>query len=182
MATQTAPPATPVSYRIDRTDSILETGGAWDDFARANGGVPGVIGQPLWHFVAGADVRAVWSLLLSRVRTKGEPISFFYRCDAPGVARVLQMELVPSRDGSVTFRSTQLRTAEARTFSGRSDTGSNRGLVSVCGWCARVHVGDTWAPPEQAAQLLGLLDDEQPRLSHGVCDTCARELRAAACA
>jgi len=174
---------TAVVYRIDRSDQIVETGGAWDAFAQANGGLGTVTGSPLWDFVDGDDVRAIWSLLLRRTRTKGEPITFLYRCDAPGLARVLQMELRPHRDDSVTFTSTIVREDAGRTFAGRWETATTSGAtVTVCGWCARVAVGGAWAPPEQAAELLGLLEDEQPRLSHGVCDTCARDLRSAACA
>ena len=167
---------TAVVYRIDSSDRIVETGGAWDAFAAANGGLGTVTGRPLWHFVAGEDVRAVWALLVRRARTKGEPVSFLYRCDAPGLARVLRMELRPHPDDSITFVSTPVREEPARTFAGSRGAGRT---VSVCGWCARVRVGNVWVPPEQAAERLGLLDDEQPRLSHGVCDTCARELRSA---
>lgn len=169
--------ATAVTYRIDRGDTIVETGGAWDAFAAANGGVAPVLGRPLWQFVAGTDVRGIWELMLRRVRTTGEPLSFLYRCDAPGLVRVLRMELRPAPDDSVTFVSTVVGERVAAALSGNWSTGSARALVTVCGWCARVRVDGDWQPPEHAVGRLGLLDDRQPPLSHGVCGTCVRELR-----
>ncbi len=175
-----APRVTAVTYRIDAHDVIVETGGAWHDFARVNGGLPPVLGRPLWHFVSGQDVRAVWALLLRRARTTGRPIDFLYRCDAPGLARVLRMELLPAPDDSLTFRSTQIRTAPATTLAGRRDTGSARAELVVCGWCARVRVDDGWLSADRAVELLGLVEERPRRLSHGICDACARELRSGA--
>jgi hypothetical protein len=168
----------PVLYRIDRHDTIVETGGAWDDFARANGGVPPAVGRPLWHFIAGRDVRATWALLLRRVREGRSPVAFVYRCDAPGLRRLMQMELLADRSGAVAFRSTAVNVTRTQTVTGRWETDSARETVLVCGWCARVHAGE-WVQPEQAIDLLEL-SERQPRLSHGICDSCAGELRSAA--
>jgi hypothetical protein len=167
-----------VLYRIDRHDTIVETGGVWDAFARANGGVPSAVGRPLWHFIAGKDVRATWALLLRRVREGRIPVVFVYRCDGPGVRRLMQMELLADRIGSVQFRSTAVSITETDTIVGRWETGSARDTVLVCGWCGRVHAGD-WVQPEQAIELLGLHESRQPRLSHGICESCAAELKSA---
>jgi hypothetical protein len=172
---------TAVLYRIDREDTIVETGGAWDDFARANGGVPPAIERPLWHFIAGKDVRATWALLLRRVREGRIPVAFLYRCDGPGVRRLMQMELLADGAGSVQFRSTAVSVVETETVVGRWETGSARDTVLVCGWCGRVHAGN-WVQPERAIHLLGLHELRQPRLSHGICDSCAGELKSAASA
>ena len=165
-----------VLYRIDREDTIVETSGAWDDFARVNGGVPPAVGRPLWHFIAGKDVRATWSLLLRRVREGRVPLAFLYRCDGPGIRRTMQMELASQRDGSVAFRSSQINAVRTDTFIGRWETGSGRETVLVCGWCGRVHA-EEWVQPEDAIARLGLHEQRHPRLSHGICDACARELK-----
>src|ERR1700704_5866909 len=88
VATLEAPAVTAVLYRIDGADVLTEIGGAWDDFARVNGGIGQVVGRPLWHFVTGQEVRAVWSQLLHRVREQGGPLVFLYRCDGPGTRRL----------------------------------------------------------------------------------------------
>jgi hypothetical protein len=177
VATLEAPAATAVVYRIDGADVLTDVGGAWDEFARANGGIGQVVGRPLWHFVAGTEVRAVWSQMLRRVRKVGGPLAFVYRCDGPGMRRLTQMELLADSDGYVAFRSTQIKAAAAATYVGRWEQGTCRDAVVVCGWCARVHL-DAWVAPEEAAAELGLTGGRAARLSHGVCETCARELKA----
>ena len=49
--------------------------------------------------------------------------------------------------------------------------------ILVCGWCNRVHVNGEWAEPVDAFGDLGLHSVGLARLSHGVCDTCAADLR-----
>ena len=176
-----APSSTVVTYRVDAKDVIVDVGGAWDQFAEVNGGVPNVLGRPLWHFVAGNDVRGVWAVLLRHVRTEWEPLAFLYRCDAPGLRRLMQMELVPQPDGGVAFNSRQVRAVEAAAISGRWEAATRQETVVVCGWCARVNVGD-WVTADRAIEAFGLTGPESrlPRLTHGICDSCARELRALA--
>jgi hypothetical protein len=169
-----APPGFAVLYRIDGSDTIVEVGGDWDEFARANGGVGDVVGRPLWQFVSGDDVSAVWRLMLRRVRSATGPLAFLYRCDAPGVRRLLQMELLGEDDGFVAFRSTLVSTAVEPTYTGTWTKSS--GTVAVCGWCARVRLEDRWVQPEEVSYALGLTGDRDTQLSHGVCETCAREL------
>jgi hypothetical protein len=173
-----APAATAVLYRIDAADVLTDVGGGWDEFARVNGGIGHVVGRPLWHFVTGTDVRAVWSLLLRRVRDVGGPLAFLYRCDGPGVRRLMQMELIADSDGYVAFRSTQIKTASAATYVGRWEQGIRRDAIVVCGWCARVQLDESWVAPECAAAELGLTRGRGARMSHGLCETCARELKA----
>jgi hypothetical protein len=171
-----APAATAVLYRIDRADVLTDVGGAWDEFARANGGIGNVVGRPLWHFVTGTNVRAAWSQLLRRARGLEVPLAFLYRCDGPGVRRLMQMEIL-AEDGFVAFCSTQIKAARADTYVGRWEQGTYRDAVVVCGWCARVQL-EAWVAPEEAAAELGLTGGRPARLSHGLCETCARELRA----
>jgi len=177
VATLEAPAATAVLYRIDGADVLTDVSGAWDEFARGNGGIGQVVGRPLWHFVTGTEVRAVWSQMLRRVREVGGTLAFLYRCDAPGLRRLTQMELLADSYGYVAFRSTQIKVAAAATYIGRWEQGTCRDAIVVCGWCARVRL-DSWVAPEEAATELGLTGGRGARLSHGVCETCARELRA----
>jgi hypothetical protein len=178
VATLEAPVVTAVLYRIDGSDVLTDIGGGWDEFARGNGGIGNVVGRPLWHFVTGKDVRAVWSLLLRRVREVGGPLAFLYRADGPGARRLMQMELLADNDGYVAFRSTLIKSAAAPTFVGRWEQGTTRDAIVVCGWCARVNLGESWVAPQEATAELGLLGGRGARLSHGVCETCASELKA----
>jgi hypothetical protein len=56
---------------------------------------------------------------------------------------------------------------------------TNPGELVVCGWCARVRA-DEWVPLDEAVARIGLAAHSArvPRLSHGICDSCAHELRA----
>lgn len=174
----------PVTYRIDGDDTLVSAGGAWSTFAEANGGFsPDPLGASLWSSIVGEDVRAIWRLLLQRVRRTDELAVFVYRCDAPDTRRLLQMELVPGSDGAVEFRSQPVR-EDTRVRVSLIDPRATRSddVVTVCGWCARVRLGD-WIEPEEAVDRLGLLaGDLQPRLTHGICDACAADMRALALA
>lgn len=170
--------ATDVLYEIDADDRIVSVGGDWAAFAQANGGVPDVVGRHLWDFVAGEEVRGIWELLVRHVRTQQAPLTFLYRCDAPGLRRLMQMQLSPEADGAVSFRSRVVGSFDGVTFSGGWESRS-RDAVVVCGWCGRVHAGE-WVTPDRAAATLGLTEPDAawPQLSHGICGTCARQLRA----
>ena len=174
-----APLASTIVYRIDAADVLTEVGGAWDEFARANGDLGTVVGRPLWHFVSGEDVCAAWALLLRRARAAGRPITFTYRCDAPGLRRLMEMELESGDGGAVTFRSRQLRTTVAPTYNGRWEPPGSHDPVVVCGWCAHVLRGSRWRAAEEATDALGFAGGQPVQLTHGICDTCEQELRTA---
>lgn len=161
-----------VRYRIDEGDRIVATGGDWDAFAAENGGVPPVVGRPLWDFVAGEDVGAVWQLLLRRARTSGRPVIFTYRCDGPGQLRVLRMRLVADERGGVEFDSTLVEEMPASVLSGVWRTGAPATLT-VCGWCGRARRDDRWVEPDA---VLALESVAPPLLSHGICADCSHLL------
>jgi hypothetical protein len=121
-------------------------------------------------------VRAVWKLMLRRVRTAREPLAFLYRCDAPGVRRLLRMELVAGGDGAVGFRSTLVNESSEPTYA--ATWTKDEATASVCGWCARVRRDAVWVSPDEAAFELGLIGERDTQLSHGICEPCAEELRA----
>jgi hypothetical protein len=112
------------------------------------------------------------------VREVGGPLTFLYRADGPGARRLMQMELLADSDGYVAFRSTLIKVAAAPTYLGRWEQGTCRDAIVVCGWCARVELGESWVAPQDAAAELGLNGARPARLSHGVCETCASELKA----
>ncbi|HEY6961692.1 MAG TPA: hypothetical protein VI408_07370 [Gaiellaceae bacterium] len=172
-----APATTAVGYSIDADDVIVAVGGAWHTFAQANGGPVNVVGCSLWDFVSGRDVEAIWQLLLRHVRGTATPLTFLYRCDAPRVRRLMQMELSPEGRGGVAFCSRPVAVQKATTFSG-DWSGGDLQTVVVCGWCGRVHTDD-WVTPDHAVMQLGLTrpDSSWPALTHGICASCARQLR-----
>jgi hypothetical protein len=172
-------------HRIDADDVIVFLGDEWRDFARANG-APGLVeaeGRSLWDFVVGPEVRDVYRHMLDRVREDGGSIAFPYRCDSPALRRFLEMEIVPARRGEVEFRSrlvavderpglVALLTTEAR------EPASSR-LVVSCSWCRRFRLESGWVEAEEAIRELGLFGGvPAPKISHGICEDCARRFSA----
>lgn len=169
-----------VEYAVDGSDRIVEVGGDWDEFARANGLVRSYVGTPLWDAVHGADVQAVWRLLLQRVRTTGVGLAFPYRCDAPQLERPMRMELHPRRDDGVLFRSTVVEQRGRPPLRLLDRTALREGEpVTACAWCARMRLG-LWVEPDVAVDMLDLLDAGAPvpPLSHGICPACTRAMTA----
>lgn len=100
--------STDVIYRLDAKDVIVEVGGAWDDFARHNGG-PGleadrVVGRSLYEHVTGEVTRMfVWTMF-DAVRKLGVERTQPYRCDTPDLKRFMEMQIVPGPGGTVLVR------------------------------------------------------------------------------
>lgn len=163
-----------VLYRIDRDDQIVETGGDWEGFAVSNGGVATVVGERLWQFIAGDDVRSVWSVLLRRARTSRAPLTFSYRCDAPGLRRIMEMELRANGAGAVAFASRTLEETPGQVLGGPWASETDPPLIVVCGWCGRARDGH-WREPHE---VITLYADRLPKLSHGICDECVKKFSA----
>lgn len=166
-------------YRISSHDTIIEVNEAWVDFAVANGvpdlGPAQVLGQPLWHFISGVEVRHLYELLLSRVRHTQETLVLPFRCDAPALRRFMEMTMTALADGTVECVTRLVRT-EPRDAVSLLTPGGEPGqpLLTICSWCKRVQLTETaWVEIEEAVVRLGLFHrDTLPQLTHGVCHTC----------
>ena len=85
-----------ISYSIDGDDRLRSVNPAFQRFAQANDApelTEGVAGRPIWDFITGAEVSAVYQELFTRVRTTRRSVSFPYRCDSPAERRDLWMEI-----------------------------------------------------------------------------------------
>lgn len=86
---------TGVEYRIDAKDRIIAVNSNWADFARENDGVhllpPGILGTPLLDSISEPTTRTIYRALLGRVRKGAGSVRFLFRCDSPGVRRLLDM-------------------------------------------------------------------------------------------
>ena len=170
-------------HRIDADDVIVFVGEDWRDFARANGapGLAEVEGKSLWDFVVGPDVRDIYRHMLDRVREDGGSVAFPFRCDSLTLRRFLEMEIVPARGGEVEFRSRLVAVDErpeliALLTAESGEPASSRVVVS-CSWCRRFRLEAGWVEPEEAIRELGLFGGvPAPRISHGICEDCARRL------
>lgn len=168
-----------VRYRIDSEDRITDVDEGWITFAQQNAGgqllPPGIQGRTLWPEIADETTRQVYHALIDRVRQNGTPVRFRFRCDAPDQRRLLQMQIAVATSGEVAFE-TNLLFSQQRAKMLLIDTAAPRSdaMLTICGWCMRVALGDgAWAEIEDAIPALGLFEASvMPELSHGMCPTC----------
>lgn len=84
---------------LDATDTIRETSGAWDDFARVNGGElllrQHVVGTPLFDYVVGDATRMFVRVLFQLARERRDAVRRTYRCDSPELRRCMEMIVTP---------------------------------------------------------------------------------------
>jgi hypothetical protein len=158
---------------------------AWLAFARENGATgltsESVLGRPLWEFIAGRDVAALFRILLGEVRDRQREVSLPFRCDAPAVRREMELELAPLPGGGVEFRShLTVRTPREPVALLDAKVARAHWHLPICSWCKRIEVaaGD-WKDTEAGVRALGLLSGaSMPRLLHTICPGCMAAIRA----
>jgi hypothetical protein len=52
--------------------------------------------------------------------------------------------------------------------------------LTCCAWCARIKVLETWVESGQALELISASGKCEPRLTHGICSSCYRQVSARA--
>ncbi len=171
-------------YRIDANDVITDVADRWDVVALANDGdawvADKVLGRSIWDCLTGAGTAMLYRLVLNRVRG-GSEARFTIRCDTPELRRVLGMAIVPEPAGAVRFESIVIsreRRASVDLLRGKRQASDD--IVHICSWCKKVNVPERgWLEVEEAIEELALFGAEiLPRLSHGICDSCAESMRA----
>lgn len=173
----------PILYSIDREDRIVRVNESWEQFAAENSGESvyrdRVIGRSLWDFISGDTVRDIYRRLLVRVRS-GTLARFRYRCDSATYRRTFEM-LVTEHAGDVQFVSTLLEQhPHERIPLFDSAAARDDRFVCMCAWCHRIaRPTGGWESLEVGVARLGLLNREPaPRITHGICEACARDFMA----
>ena len=80
-------------YDINRASQIVEVGGDWDKFAKANDGVYAseVVGTSLFAHISGDLTKLLFEMWINKAFSLEESFRRKYRCDAPGKRRVFEM-------------------------------------------------------------------------------------------
>ena len=96
-------------YCIDRNDLISSVNRAWLAFARENQApelsAEGVLHKSLWDFIAYAEVRYLYGMLLNKVRATKLPVCVPFRCDSPARRRFMKLEIIPLKQKRIKFSS-----------------------------------------------------------------------------
>ncbi|MEO6002250.1 MAG: hypothetical protein ABIZ04_09220 [Opitutus sp.] len=173
-------PSSSITFSVDADDRLIAMNDEWTNFAVANDGAAltpdRMVGQVLWTQIADEPTRAIYRLILERVR-EGHPVTFRYRCDSPRHRRTFLMAVKVAEARRVDFTSTLL-TEETRppvALLERNQARDDR-HVPICSWCQNVDVGNnTWVSVEEAVNTL-LVESAFPVLTHGICPPCAEQL------
>jgi len=170
-------------YHIDARDVIRFVSPEWVGFARENNAEhltpQATIGASLWHFIAGEETRDLYRLLLQKVRSEQQVITFPFRCDSPTCRRFMQLVLSPLPDDGIELCGAMLRIeARDRVALLEPSRRPSDQWLTICSWCKRVFVTACgWLEIEEAVAHLELFGSlELPNLTGGVCRDCRRQI------
>lgn len=169
-----------IIYRLDDNDCIIEVGGSWEAFARANEAghllPPSVVGKSLWEFVRGRSLQELYRTLLQHVRNNQKSLRFSYRCDSPDERRYMEMELLPHPDKTIEFRSRLVR-SETNPLPLRVRAAATGSAMFVrCSMCNRLRVNDRWLETQDAVSEGLFARGSELRVVFGVCQSCKDDL------
>lgn len=170
-------------YTVAADDRIADVSDGWVEFARANGAPElareSVVGESLWRFVSGREVRHLYGLIFTRVREHDTPVVLPFRCDSPARRRHMRMVISPLYGGVLQLDAVLEREeprSPVRLLEGHAERSER--LLALCSWCKRVRSpGGEWLEVEDAAVRLDLLSAERlPQVTHGICPRCDRAM------
>jgi len=171
-----------ITYKLDPRNVVIDVGGDWEAFARANGGADltreSVLGQPVVQFFQGAEIVQVYSALFEKVRRVRRPLTITLRCDGPACRRRLRLSVSPLPEDSLTVETEVLEeTPREPVPLFDKEAARNDAQLSICCICSDVKDGDgRWVAIETLSDEWHLLERETiPQLSHGYCPRCLEE-------
>lgn len=173
-------------YEVDRDNRITGVGRNWGTFAEENNWAgerclpEKVVGQDLIDFIASAEARQLYRVLMDRARQgfRVGPIPF--RCDAPEERRFLELRMEPRAHGHVAIESRIIRREPREKVALlEASTPRTEKFLRICSMCKKVDLDkDHWVEIEEAMTQLRLFEqDALPLLTHGLCQTCHQATR-----
>jgi len=172
-----------LAYWLDDYDQVVCVSESWPNFACANA-APGltpdaVLHHPIGEFLADAETRQFYQILLERVRACGLAVQLPFRCDSPAVVRFMEIRLSLTSDGLIQL-DTRLLEELIRAPVMLLDVAIARSdeRVTLCSWCKKAEVAPgRWQEIEDAIMTLELFDVlPLPSLTYGVCADCRQML------
>ncbi len=171
-------------YTIDENDKIVEVSPNWADFARENGGKEDILPPllyelPLWKYIADAETRYLYHLLIDNIRKGAMEFTVPIQCDSPDLKRFIQIRMQSLPENKIRFTSTIIKTQPREALLLLDpQRAQDQSLVRICSFCKKIDIGhETWVETEEAVLHLHLLEkDKMPGLTHGVCPSCYAEV------
>jgi hypothetical protein len=164
-------------HRIDAADFIRYVSPTWNAFGEQNEAkhlIGTVVGNQLWRYIGGLEVRRIYRALLERIRADRRPVQFPFRCDSATLRRHMVMRVTALADGGVEFQSSLVR-EERRPRLALLDPAMPRSdrQVVLCAWCKRVDRHGRWYELEEALQTNSFFDSPRPpHVNHEICPHC----------
>ncbi|WP_415910927.1 hypothetical protein [Oleiharenicola sp. Vm1] len=145
----------------------------------------GSVGTNFLAAISDPSLRELYHMIIERVRSSGDSLSFSLRCDTPEFKRLSWVRFRPRSKGAHQFVEVENGTWNEIPHAVRVtllDETVARGpeFVIICSWCKQVKLGEgRWGEVEDAMRELQLFHRPvMPSLSHGLCPDCARRVRA----
>lgn len=171
----------PTVYATDTNGVIRFVDGAWETFARSNGGeavmAERVIGRRLLDFISDPTSRELYERMMTRAM-HGFPVVVRFRCDAPDRRRWMRLRMTALESGLRFEVETEREEVRDPVALIDRDREIGEGLLNMCSWCNKVAVGSHWLEVEEAIEALDLFElPELPAISHGICLSCFNQLQ-----
>jgi len=171
-----------IAYDVDADDRIVAVTSNWLSFARQNQApdlTPEIVaGRSLFDFISDWQTRYCYRTLVDRVRSTQRASTIPFRCDSPTARRYMELTISPRDKGHLWFES-RLLSEEERAAIPLLDpmADHSKGWILSCSWCKRINALGDWVEVEVAIRHLDLFSGGPlPRISHGVCDDCGKQL------
>ncbi|MDQ2669268.1 MAG: hypothetical protein M3Y31_01410 [Gemmatimonadota bacterium] len=172
------------SYELDSDLRISSVDTGWSEFASTNAApqlaAPAPVGQPLFSYIRDLTTVHLYRRLFDRVARTEQPVTFTFRCDAPALRRLLEMEIRPGAIAGLRLQTRVVR-LEPRVRVALLDpliarTGA---ALRMCSWCKAVDADGRWCEVEEAVAHLRLFERERlPDITHGICPPCEARIEA----
>lgn len=133
-----------IRYSVSADDHIVSLAGNWLPFAKENDAIEfsqsRVVGESIWNFIAGPEIRHLYKLIFTEVRQRRPEIAVPFRCDSPTKRRFMELRIVRLHDAGLNLMSCLLK-EEERPYQVLLDSKVDSSwLVTICSWCKRIRL------------------------------------------
>jgi hypothetical protein len=163
-----------VTYILSADLCVLQTNGAWERFARANGGERLLerwrSGTSLLDSVSG-DLKKFFRDGFYRASHSEERWEHDYECSSPTEFRRFRMIAYPFSGSFLVTHALLVSAAHEDVTARPAETYERRGVIAMCGHCRRVR---RTTDPECWDWVAAYVATPADNISHGLCTACYR--------